>query len=726
MTLLSERRITIEKLLISEGFAVSAVLNYRAGPNADPVVVAGGDAYGLHAEIPKERKVKPPTNAVGGFTDPLLPTFNLRFDKNKVDGLIGGQSKEMTGVDTNFPIWSVYTTVEPDEESPPCVEMLLNAIKQKNQNTPYRISDETLAAYEQAAAESMADYAARVGGKNNPIFIIVPCPSSSTHTKNLANALQQRLADGLMSARERNMVIRRPEQAFTLDILKKVTYGEAAERIKAARDADAATGAAILNSDRAIETAAENVTIARNDLATLKNDREAAKAALDGNKRHVQRRAADQIEALYANRALELRYPSYKEYVAARDRMKAEILAGKDSVLAYMDRQEAEARAAYPTAVRAAEERIRQAEAAMAGPNEQRAAQRLGHVVFNPDLDTRVRHNALHAIWNDIGAMPYDVFDYFQKLKPTKYWLIMAAKSAVAAGNELLAAKWRNRIKFALDFYAAKIPAPLTVDLVLEGLCDAGNINENNLDANGPDGDEARGFLADLMLDTPQMPNAAAIARKAQLIDLFSAVCTTAVSCKELKDAIKTIWNGSAFKGEDFGIASKFVVGNAAREWDKARSGSSTSSITNDVMISTYSVPFNEWVAGNQAAMNTSIINNAAATPGSGFSVSKVSAQSGNRKHTEGYIVANEAHNDQAVFNEVQGENLDNQRPYILVVVDDNVETGTSMREAAKAAIAKFRTELGANFAAVIGVTALAIRGPTVRCSSITPIPYTI
>jgi hypothetical protein len=48
------------------------------------------------------------------------------------------------------------------------------------------------------------------------------------------------------------------------------------------------------------------------------------------------------------------------------------------------------------------------------------------------------------------------------------------------------------------------------------------------------------------------------------------------------------------------------------------------------------------------------------------------------------------------------------------------------MREAAKAAIAKFRTELGANFAAVIGVTALAIRGPTVRCSSITPIPYTI
>jgi hypothetical protein len=176
-------------------------------------------------------------------------------------------------------------------------------------------------------------------------------------------------------------------------------------------------------------------------------------------------------------------------------------------------------------------------------------------------------------------------------------------------------------------------------------------------------------------------------------------VATTPDSCSLLKQEAKAQWDG----GSGYSGGAQRALINAAPKIDV------------DTMISTYSLPFDKWVEQNQGKMNASIIRKAAQTPDSGFSISKVSAQSGNRKHTEGYIVDNEAHNEQAVFDQVQAE----QRPYVLVIVDDNVESGTSMREAAKVAKAKFRTELGTDPLEVVGATALAIRSPTTRCSSI-------
>ena len=158
MTLLSERRITIEKLLISEGFSVSAVLNYQVGlqPGDEPVTVTDAEALKAHAAIPSLHKVKPPKNAEGGFTDPRLPIFNLIFDQNNnEDGLVVSNSGKMTGVDTDFDVSAAFTTAKPGYGTPPCVEMLLNAIKQKDENTPYRIDDATLSDYEQSAASKL-------------------------------------------------------------------------------------------------------------------------------------------------------------------------------------------------------------------------------------------------------------------------------------------------------------------------------------------------------------------------------------------------------------------------------------------------------------------------------------------------------------------------------------------------------------------------------------------
>ena len=668
-------------------------MNYQVGlqPGDEPVTVTDAEALKAHAAIPSLHKVKPPKNAEGGFTDPRLPIFNLIFDQNNnEDGLVVSNSGKMTGVDTDFDVSAAFTTAKPGYGTPPCVEMLLNAIKQKDENTPYRIDDATLSDYEQSAASKLTISLRGMSSELDPIFIIVPCPSSSMHTRNLANAIQQRLAAG--SPREGYRPERKSIPSFTfVDILKKVTYGEAAEKIIAAETADEATRAAIRNSDEAVNTANNNVIIARNALDTIKKDRAAVRLQFEKERSNM-RGQFGQATGI------------------ARDQEQRTAMASAQKImLDRIDRRAKIADDAFRLEEAEAAADVAEAEAAMAGSNEQRSALKIrGHVAFNPNLETKIRHNALHEIWNNIAAISYDALGYFMVLKPTPNWLIMAARSRsnVASSDKLLAEKWKNIIKFALDVYAAKIPAPLTVDLVLEGLCDPGYINENDLDANGPNGDAARGFLADLLLDTPQIPNAAEIARKAQLIDLFSVVGTTTDSWSLLSQKAQDEWQRAAI-----------AVWNAARAWDIAKSGSSKIEV--GTMTSTYKLPFDKWVAQNQSEMNSSIIRKAEETPDSGFSISKVSAQSGNRKHTEGYIVDNEAHNEQAVFDQVQAE----QRPYVLVIVDDNVESGTSMREAAKVAKAIFRAKLGAGPLVVVGATALAIRDPTVRCSSITKKP---
>lgn len=701
MSLLSERKITIEKLLISEGFAVTAILNYQDDQNMNDGNLYDDAAVKMHREIPQSRKVFPPIDARDGWADSRLPSFYLNFDQNRQDGLVSFASPEMSGVDTDFAVYAAFTTAMPTDDTPPCVEMLLNAIKQKDESTPYRISDDTLAVYEQSAAERLVSFIGgdESSGDNKPIFIVIACPSSSKHTRNLANAIQQKLDAGRQLSN--GNWARNPAQSFTfVNMLRKATYRNAANKINLLNNTDEETKLVIRTADEEIDNAANDLIIARNALVTIKKDRENIKKIALDVKFKVKKEAEKAVLATPAERA------AIKAKEAKRLAFFDEKAKQEDADMALM---EAEAVMA-----------VTQAEAAMATANEQRAAYADRHVVFNPDLNVRIRHNELHELWNRLAAMPYDAKKYFNDLKPTPYWLIMAAKSAVTEPNKLIAAQWENRIRFALNVYAADI-APLEVDLVLEGLCNADNINEAHLEENGIAGNEAREFLSLMILDKSTISQDTKSDITEQLSILFSVVGTTPDSCSLLSQKAKDQWTG----GGGFTGGASVAVLNAARAWDINKNGKSKIELA--TMIDTYSLPFNEWVAQKQRSLDNHIIQKAAMTPDSGFSISKISAQSGNRKHTEGFIIDNTEHDEQAAFDQLQAFNPGNRRPYILVIVDDNIETGTTMREVARATKVKFKAfNPPISFSKTIGVTALAIRGPTIRCAAIRQIPYTL
>jgi len=581
MTLLSERRITIEKLLISEGFAVSAVLNYQAGPNADPVNLTGDAATAAHKEIPKARKVHPPINAAGGFTDPRLPTFNLNYDQNRFDGAVsqtaGTSVEEMTGVDADFPVYAAFTTIGPGDNTPPCIEMLLKAIKHKDSETPYRISDETLDAYEQAAMARVFPTITRTLNQQQPVFVIVACPSSSTHTQHLAQKLQTLLAAGRPTVGDpKNYLI--PRQAGVLgDILRKVSYQEAAARVPRIGGGQPTPG------DR--------------------------------------------------------------------------------------------------------------------------------HVRYTPSDDVRARHTMLHEIWNELVAEKYDTASYFKVLMPTPFWLINTAKRVVAGGGNANSVRLRRMIKFALNVYISSLrdlPEPLDVDFVLDGLCNANIINEAGLEDNGQRGNVARELLGLLIADDLATTDDKKDVISKRLSSLFADIGSNAASCDLLKEAAKEQQKNAL---------------NAATVRAHQETGSTR--MKSDTMLDTYSLTVEDWISRGQRALDNHV-RAREEDPGD-FSISKIPAVGGNRKHTEGFIIIRDDEAATAAINQIQTLNQGGNRPYVLVVVDDNVESGTTMREVARAASEKFLQVTGVPFRKVVGATALAIRGTTVvRCSKIDNVTYTL
>lgn len=581
MTLLSERRITIEKLLISEGFGVAAVLNYNQQD------LTGDAARVVHKEIPASRKVFAPGNAVNGFDDPRLSTFILDYDQERFDGSVTRtlEVEEVTGVDADFPVYAAFTTIGPGLNTPPCIEMLLKAIKNKNSETPYRISEETLEAYESAAMARVFPTITGTLGGEQPVFVIVACPSSSTHTQRLAQKLQALLAAGRAG----------------------------------------------------IPRAAPDV-----EMAQMLAGRPVAR----GLSNFLPSRAAGVLGDI-------LRKVSYQE-AAAR-------VPGDDGVqLAAGDR----------------------------------------HVRYVPSNRVRDRHTKLHKIWNEFAAEKYDTAKYFKTLRPMPFWLINTARQVVAGGGN--AVRLRRIIKFALNVSLRDLPAPLDVDFVLNGLCNANLINEEGLEDNGQRGNVARDLLGLLIADDLETTEDNKDVISKRLSSLFADIGSTADSWASLKkDAIK-----------QYKIALDAATDRAHEDTNHNRMKSAT-------MEDTYRLPVEDWIRRGQNNLDQHVVDRQE-EPGD-FSISKIPAFGGNRKHTEGFIIIRDNEAATAAINQIQTLNQGNRpRPYVLVVVDDNVESGTTMREVARAASEKFQQVTGVPFRKVVGATALAIRGTTVvRCSKI-------
>jgi hypothetical protein len=555
MSLLSERKITIEKLLISEGFKVVGVLNYHD----DDLIsdIEGELARRIHAAVPKSRKVFPPTNAANGFNDNHLAAYDLRFDEDADDGLITRSNlTKMSGVDTGFPIFAAYSTTKPGIDTPPCVEMLLNAIKHKNSKSPYRIDEEQIGLYEESAADRIATIVTTNIDSTlmdmNPIFVVIACPSHVRHTQNLAKMIENKLSSGKTARNNPKIFTRQPRKSASfINLLKKVTYREAANAI------------GDLNNSNCIR--------------------------------------------------------------------------------------------------------------------------------FLPDLRVERRHTALHEMWTNYVLPSRRIMDVFYTLskKPNAGWLVSTVRIATSE-DELGGAfdQIHFMIESLLDDYMQGEDEDLSSKIVEELF-------------NNPD----ESALASRIFDNkdPRIPS---------LILLLKASGDKQAMTKVYKTA-----------EAQYQAAIRRLI---TAELDTRPVDQGTERLSESSVGRTYSMNFNDWTKQQQEKIDDQIIKGANERPNDAFSISKISALSGNRKHVSGFIVDNPEHDEAEVIQQVQSTNTTN-RPYILVVVDDNVETGTTMREVARRAQASMQELTGnVGFSTVIGATALAIRGPTVRCSSIMEEPYSL